>query len=396
MKIIFRLLKSLLTIIVISAFVLFMFGWTNLPDERRLQVLQKLDEALPVDIIGFSQQIQRFAGIPLPETDITLQNISMPLPVTEEVTFPENHLQAMDIDCGLPEQKATESINSNKIYQWEDEQGRTHFGDQTDHLAARDLSTQYHSREHFFELKIEPINTPLPLFLSEKISVSINKIFMVLSQALDINQLHQLVLNLKLFGEHKEFQTYLHAKAPALKVATGLYSARENEAAVLMQTHEAHSLQVIRHESAHVIMANLYGLTPLWLNEGFAEYFEGLKITGFETTVYPNANWLRLLNEKRTSGSLSISTYLALTPQQWQGENITQHYAEAWSLVYFLLSNTQGKSLLAGYFKALSQYRCLIPDSHTYFTQNYPGGLEQLNQDWQQWISQTDISPHRY
>ena len=401
MKIVFRLIKSIFNIIILSTLIVTLFIWASLSDEKRTAFIQKIEDSTPLPIFTLSQKVRQIVRSQLPEAERffgtenpqVTHSIS---PASAELPFPEIHFSNFQIDCGLPEQKKLEANNTKKIYQWRDQQGRLHFGDQSEDIAAQDVSEQYRSREQFFELHIEAINTKLPLFLRDKISVSINKIFLVLSQSLNINQLHHLQLNLKLFGVSSEFQSYLNTRAPNLKGATGLYNARENEAAVLMHTTENVSLNVIRHEASHTIMANLYGITPLWLNEGFAEYFEGLKVSGFETTVYPNTHWLQMLNENSRSGTISLNAYLALKPQQWQGENITQNYALAWSLIYFLLSSTQGKALLQTYFEALAVDRCLIPDAQVIFEQSYPGGLAQLNQDWQQWLGQTPIQAHRY
>jgi len=395
MKIIFRLVKSLINIIFLSVLIAALFFWASLSEEKRTLLIQKIENNTPFSIFSISQKVRQFASSRILESDNQLLIDSLAL-AANDLSFSEVHFYGLDIDCGLPEQKEIKAIKTKKIYQWRDSQGRIHFGDQSKYLAAQDISEQYRSREQFFELNIEAVNSNLPLFLSDKISVSINKIFLILSQSLNISQLHQLQLNLKLFGVDSEFQGYLNARAPNLKGAIGLYNARENEAAVLMQSQEQQSLNIIRHEASHVIMANLYGLTPLWLNEGFAEYFEGLKVAGFETTVYPNSSWLQILREKGKTGSLSLNEYLALKPQQWQGENITQHYAVAWSLIYFLLSSSQGKALLADYFQALSEDRCLIPDTQSLFDKHYPGGLAQLNQDWQLWLEQTHIQAHRY
>ena len=401
MKIIFRLIKSIFNIIILSTLIFLLFSWAGLTEEKRIQLIQKIEDKTSLPIFALGQKTRQFISTLFPGAEQFSGTENPPLidslaPVFSGLAFPEIHFYALEMDCGLPEQKKIDAAPTKKIYQWRDQHGRIHFGDQSEELAAVDISEQYRSREQFFELHIDAINTNLPLFLRDKISVNINKIFLVLSQSLNINQLHHLQLNLKLFGVDSEFQDYLNVRAPALKGASGLYNVRTNEAAVLMHATESVSLNVIRHEASHVIMANLYGITPLWLNEGFAEYFEGLKVSGLETTVYPNPHWLQMLKEKAGPGDISLSEYLSLKPQQWQGENITQHYAIAWSLIYFLLSSPQGKNLLQTYFEALSQDRCQIPDTEVFFEQSYPGGLAQLNHDWQQWLGQASIQAHRY
>jgi len=403
MKLIFKFIKSLLTILILSSLIVFIVTWASLSAEKRYFLVQKLDEVLPFSIIELSNtlraalpvEIQNLLQDGFAELDKENLNESTPLfsELLSESSSENSHFYLPEIDCSLPETKPLKKVTQEKIYQWKDENGRIHFSDSQDKLEAQDISQQYQSRKHFITVNIQPINSALPLDLTNNIHLSNSKMFLILSDALKIEQLHQLEISLKLFGEVEEYQVYLHQKAPNLKNAVGFYLANENEAGVLMQNNPEQNLAIIRHESSHVMMANLYGLSPLWLNEGFAEYFRNLKISGLETSIYPDYSHMKIL---KLSNNLSLKRHFELTVQEWQSQNVLQHYAEAWSIVYFLLSQPQNKRILSQYLSKLSVDRCLIPDAAEFFEQTYPGGLEVMDKDWKSWLAQNEIHPHRY
>lgn len=395
MKLIFKLLKSLISILLLTSLIVMLFIWASLSEEKRYQLSQKLDAITPFNIFELSHQLKSTLKNQLDKTNNPF--VEETLSILSNSDNPENsHFHFLEFDCSLPQTKQLQKTKSHKIYQWTDAQGRVHFTDSSEQQDALDISEQYKNRYEYITLNIQPINAVLPLDLHNDIRVSTTKMFMVLSDAVKVEQLHQLELSLKLFGNPSDFQFYLAQKAPNLKQAAGFYLAKDNEASVLMQNKNEQTMTLIRHESSHVMMANLYGLSPIWLNEGFAEYFQGLKVSGFETSIYPNPYQLQLLLQAKQANELSLKRHFDLSVQEWQGQNIQQHYAEAWSIIYFLLSHSNNKSVLSEYMSQLSVDRCVIPNSTDFFENNYPGGITAMNTDWLLWLSQSEIHPHRY
>jgi len=378
MKLFLKLLKSVFNILVLSTLIIILFTWSSLSEERRYQLAQKLEAITPFSIFEISHNLKTTLQKQLEKSDHELIQESISL-LSDSPSNSESHFNKLDIDCSLPTTKQLQKTNNHKIYQWTDDDGRIHFTDSNDQKNAQDISERYKSRNQFITLNIQPINTAIPLDLNNIIQVSTTKMFMVLSDALKIEQLHQLELSLKLFGQLNEYRSYLKKKAPLLKQAVGFYLAKDNQASVLMQQNSQQTPSLIRHESSHVMMANLYGISPIWLNEGFAEYFQGLKVSGFETSIYPMGYHLQLLRHAKQTGSLSIQSHFNLSVQEWQTQNIEQHYAEAWSIVYFLLSTQKNKKILSEYFSKLNIDRCAIPNTATYFEKHYPDGLRGMN-----------------
>lgn len=396
MSFILRIIKSLFNILLLSTLIALLFFWASLSEEARFKVAQKMNTLSPFDIFELSNKLKSTLKIQIDKSDNAFIQETASVLLSDSINNSDSHFNFSNIECSLPANKQLQKTKNHKIYQWTDEQGRVHFTDTDLQKAAQDISEHYPSRQEFITLNIQLIHSALPLDFSNTLQISTTKMFMVLSETLNIKQLHQLELGLKLFGQTHEFQDYLSEKAPQLKQAAGFYLAKENEASVLMQSNLEQSMGLIRHESSHVMMANLYGLSPIWLNEGFAEYFQGLKVSGFETSVYPNTYQLHLLRQAQQTNSLSLKKHFDLSVQEWQSQDIERHYAEAWSIVYFLLSNPEHKQLLAQYFAELSKSRCSIPNSAEFFQTYYPGGLMSMNSDWQHWLTQSEIYPHRY
>jgi hypothetical protein len=403
-KLILKLLNSLVRVTLLAAIILLFLSWMNLPDERKRELLISLEEKTPFSIFGMSESFKSKLRSGIHESDSELIKESARF-ISEGLSQSpggQNLLHIFDPDCGLPDTKEKQQEAQSKIYQWRDANGKLHFSDspvsKTEQDGeAEDISSKYQSRDSYISTKVLPIKAPLPLSFETKINTAIKKMFLVLSEAFHTRQLSQLELQLKIFGDKQEFQDYARTKDSLLIDAAGFYLPKENEASVLLQAGDQQTFSLVQHEASHVLMANLYGLSPIWLNEGFAEYFQNMKISGFETTVYPSAYHFRAVKAVLNGNEdYSLRTHFELTPFEWQGKDIQLHYSEAWSIVFFLLSSNEGKFVLTKYFEVLAEERCSVPNSANFFENNYPGGIRQMDKDWKRWLSQREVHPHRY
>lgn len=155
-------------------------------------------------------------------------------------------------------------------------------------------------------------------------------------------------------------------------------------------------LAVVRHEATHVIVAGLYGYSPVWFNEGLAEYFEYLQVSGQRRQVEPVAYHLAHLRRLLKRGELiPLYEYVHLKPEQWYGGNRDARYVQAWALVYFLMSEETGKCVLQEMMAQLAQNYCWRFSTVDFIEQNYPGGFAVLEVNWRRWLAR-DPQPHRY
>lgn len=298
-------------------------------------------------------------------------------------------------DCEAVATRDSAQIDQEKMYRWQDAKGRWHFGDAKDiplPSDASDVSHRYQTKASYFQFQLLHEGRELKAFTRDRIRAETRQIFAVLSQALALDHLRQVFLNIRIIDNQDDFQERLNSVAPGLKTNTGFFSTRNNEAVVWRHPKEALMYGVIRHESTHVIMAGLYGYPPVWLNEGLAEYFEQMSVMSNSKQVAVNERWLKVL---RSGQLIPLKYYLSLTPSQWRGESQELMYATAWSLIHFLMSSEQGKNLLAVMMQTLAANKCQAFASLDFIEARYPGGVAQLNDHWRTWIVSA-ISPHYY
>jgi hypothetical protein len=67
------------------------------------------------------------------------------------------------------------------------------------------------------------------------------------------------------------------------------------------------------------------------------------------------------------------------------GDDIAYPYA--WSLIYFLLQDTQHRRLVFDYLNTLADHRCEQFDHAAYLESIYHGGLTSFEQDWAKWLT---------
>ena len=94
----------------------------------------------------------------------------------------------------------------------------------------------------------------------------------------------------------------------------------------------------VRHEATHALLHVAVGDMPLWLDEGLAEYFEGIG-TGPAPTGGVNAEHLDRLPSDLASGwSPDLQRLESLTSVR---EMSPRDYRESWAWVHYLLNDTR-------------------------------------------------------
>lgn len=96
---------------------------------------------------------------------------------------------------------------------------------------------------------------------------------------------------------------------------------------------------VIFHEYIHLLVSNTLKNTPLWFNEGLAEYYSTFKITDdqkFELGLEPSGH-LYFLSRNKT---LPLQTLFAVdhkSPHYNERSKQTVFYAQSWALMHYLI-----------------------------------------------------------
>lgn len=309
----------------------------------------------------------------------------------------QTYLQRSDYICyRTPSKKVTSK--KSKVYMWVDESGRKHFSDQNTHKRSKDISSSFASRADYFEIKITS-NDQLPAFFKQDISADLRQVFYILSQGLALEGLPKILLNLRVFMQKSDFDAYKQQHAPGLGHATGFFNPRTNEAAVFYnKNYHKQSMGLIRHESSHVIMAALFGYTPIWFNEGLAQYFETLYLQGQQKQVSPNLYAHTFLQRYlQASGDLALAEFFEYYPMQfYQAKTVRLNYYTAWAMMHFLLSDEKGKAIFTALTKTMQQKPCQSVDMQSLLNRYYHGGLPQFTQHLQQWLLSADLPTHNY
>jgi len=150
------------------------------------------------------------------------------------------------------------------------------------------------------------------------------------------------------------------------------------------------TFEVLQHEGFHQFAWHTIGPgLPVWLNEGLAQYFEnGVLHDGGMTLGLSSGPTIQAVRSAIGSGdAMSMIAMMRITNDQWaqtlqrNPERASLMYAQAWSVVYFLINGQDGvhKPKLIEYLQRLSEGE--RPDDALLMAFG-EGGLHTLAGDW--------------
>ncbi|HLD35692.1 MAG TPA: tetratricopeptide repeat protein, partial [Planctomycetota bacterium] len=166
-----------------------------------------------------------------------------------------------------------------------------------------------------------------------------------------------------IFNTQEGYQTYAEfSTKDSAEYTLGYYHPHYQELLVFERaTKEAQVLHVLYHEGFHMFIDAVLPAIPIWLNEGFAEYFNGTELSGGQgkwaiTKVGLPIDRLEDIQKYiELNGMVSFEQIMNETQEEFYGEEVGERYAQAWSMVHFFIHYQQGvyKSTLIDYIKAL-------------------------------------------
>lgn len=110
--------------------------------------------------------------------------------------------------------------------------------------------------------------------------------------------------------------------------------------------------RIIFHEYTHLLVDNTLRNSPLWFNEGLAEYYSTFKISDdqkFEIGIQPGTHLLFL----RKNEMLPLRTLFAVdhkSPYYNERSKKSVFYAQSWALMHYLIIGKQGSEKKLGNF----------------------------------------------
>jgi hypothetical protein len=273
------------------------------------------------------------------------------------------------------------------VYRWTDDQGRLHFSDQppTPELATNVEPVVLDGRSRFSAKWVFDGFKP-PALLREELERKTDGVFRFFEHVLRLDDMAPLHVNLRVIQGRKRFVAYRNKKNPALTTDSGFYGFADNEA-VVRWTDKETAIAVAQHEIAHLVVGNLLGDIPLWLNEGIAEVAERLSFSANGIRAEPDLAAVESLSERADGrGWPALRSFMGLSRGDWDKQGETFSYQYAWALVYFLLEDSDRRDVLIDHVQALADHRCRNFDSVGFLDRRYPGGVNGLERDWLRWL----------
>ncbi|MGB0893823.1 MAG: DUF1570 domain-containing protein [Parashewanella sp.] len=277
-------------------------------------------------------------------------------------------------------QQRQQALQEDLVFSWVDDKGVKHFSN-TLFGAGDDVQVlaEYQAQLEPFVLSVNSAKV-LPQHFENKVTVGIKKIYRVLSLYLEKQHVREVAVNLTFAHSKGEYKSIQKQKAPNLGPSLGFYSSSDNFAAVWYQNTKQ-AQQTAIHEATHVINSGLFGITPRWINEGLAEYFERMNIFGLAIKIPPQ-NWVNQHKVNR----ITLESLLNSSEQDWKGSTQSTMYSASHSLIHFLMSTPKGKVIAKRLLSHLALNRCGETNVRGVLSL-YPDGLYALERDWHYWMA---------
>jgi hypothetical protein len=187
------------------------------------------------------------------------------------------------------------------------------------------------------------------------------------------------------FHLFREAEDYYASGAP--RGSAGVYEVGTNVLkAIAGEKLSSRTWHVVQHEGFHQFADAVIGTTnmPIWVNEGFAEYF-GLAVftgDGFVSGVIPNFRMERVQKLIRENRHRPLVQMMRLPHSEWNEQLSLANYDQAWAMVQFLAHGDDGK-----YQGAFGRFMVAIGRNTNWeraWAQEF-GGNERFEQKWRDW-----------
>jgi tetratricopeptide (TPR) repeat protein len=179
----------------------------------------------------------------------------------------------------------------------------------------------------------------------------------------------------KIKKERRKFEIFVYASKEDYHANGGPPSAAGHYDTMLRRLHiythekDADTKLTLYHEGFHQFLHDYLEDAPQWFNEGLGDFFGPTeyqpkkdtkgKVTGYSMRLRPNPWRLQYIQAMIQRGrvrswrQLMLMSQAELYDEEWAGV----HYAQAWSIIYFLIRGSAAPDQTAGpYFELLKSY----------------------------------------
>ncbi|HET9307707.1 MAG TPA: tetratricopeptide repeat protein [Candidatus Sulfotelmatobacter sp.] len=116
-----------------------------------------------------------------------------------------------------------------------------------------------------------------------------------------------------------------------------LRAADKNYVLMRVDAEGEHPYSVIYHEYTHLLLAKAAEWMPLWLNEGFAEFYQNTDIHDKDVAFgQPSAGNIELLRQRRLLPLPTLFAVDSKSPYYHEEDKGSIFYAESWALMHYI------------------------------------------------------------
>ncbi|HUB81583.1 MAG TPA: hypothetical protein VMB03_22440 [Bryobacteraceae bacterium] len=189
------------------------------------------------------------------------------------------------------------------------------------------------------------------------------------------------------FHGEKEFRPYRPSEA-----ATAFYHGGSEHDFIVMSNPDWEHYQVATHEYTHLLIGQLGGTIPVWLDEGLAELYSTLQPNGDKMVVGvpPPGREQMLVSEPW----IPLETLLSVghdSPLYNERSRAGMFYSESWALVHMLSIDQSYRPRLPAVLAALEK-----GDSATAFQQAYGKTPAQVQSDLEEYVRRATLHAYEF
>ena len=151
-----------------------------------------------------------------------------------------------------------------------------------------------------------------------------------------------LPLQIIAFHNTKQVRQYSPVFRGKVVELSGFFLQGQDKDFVVIDMNHANSWETVLHEYAHVLLNSNYPPTAPWFDEGFAEFFSSMKVTGTDVqlgSVIPEAAALMQGKKLSLLDHLQVEHHSETYYQN--GQRRDMFYAESWLVVHYLFDTNQ-------------------------------------------------------
>jgi hypothetical protein len=184
------------------------------------------------------------------------------------------------------------------------------------------------------------------------------------------------------FHSEKEFQPYRPNE-----VATAFFHPGSEHDYILMSSADPDHYQVATHEYTHLLIGQMEGFVPLWLNEGLAELYSTMQQEGPQLVIglAPGGRPQSLAEDRWIDLGALLATN-GTSPLYNEKSRASMFYAESWALVHMLNLDHDYRPHLGAMLDALKTL-----ESAQAFEKAYGKSLAQVQADLRAYVGGTSL-----